>query len=582
MRAYTLIVHPFRSLALLLTAPVTLAAQAPSVTDRAVTDRIRAEGLERSQVMVFQDQLCHQIGHRLTGSDNMTRACAWARDQFAAMGLEARLETWDEWKLVWNREEWMGRIVEPVAFELQVATPAWSAGTMGQPKGRMIALPRKDEQVAELLEGDERYWIFGPRPSERSTTWKRLQPLLDAGRVLGTVQSAKSTGYTDSRYPNQIRVFGDSNVARGAYESRPTIPHIVVRDDQATQIEELLQRKDKVVAQFEIRNQFRRGPIALTNVVADLVGSEKPDEVVIVCAHLDSWHQATGATDNGTGTCSTLECARILTAAGVKPKRTIRFCLWTGEEQGLLGSQKYVVQHRQEMDKVSAVFNHDSGTNWAYTLTVAESMRADFEAALAPVMQMTAPQKDHDGPVFQLTVKDRVPGSGGGSDHASFLAAGVPAWPWGLKGESQYGYGWHSQWDTYDIVIPHYQAHNATVFALVAAGMADRPALLSREGLGRAQPARDATALAEGRLGVSLDEVKVTKVEAEGLAVRAGVQVGDIFEEIEATPVSKAIDIWRIVRGLADDAEVAFVVQRAGTSVGLLARKARAPAEIKK
>ena len=85
-----------------------------------------------------------------------------------------------------------------------------------------------------------------------------------------------------------------------------------------------------------------KGPVTLNNVVADLVSSEHPDEIVIVCAHLDSWHQATGATDNGTGTCSTLETARILTTAGLKPKRTIRFILWGGEEQGLLGSRAYV------------------------------------------------------------------------------------------------------------------------------------------------------------------------------------------------------------------------------------------------
>ncbi|MEZ5964904.1 MAG: M20/M25/M40 family metallo-hydrolase [Planctomycetota bacterium] len=549
-----------------------MAAQAPPIAER-----IRAEGLEHSQVMSFQDELCHAIGHRLTGSDNMTRACEWARAHFAAMGLEARLEVWDEWRLAWNREEWMGRILAPEAIELQVATPAWSAGTLGQPKGTLVPLPRKDEAVAALLEGDEKYWVWGPRPSLQSNGWKRLQPLIDAGRLLGTAQSAKSTGYTDKRYPNQIRVFGDSNVARGAWESRPTIPHIVVRDDQAVRIEELLQGSQKVTAQFEIRNRFRKGPIALTNVVADLVGSEKPDEMVIVCAHLDSWHQAAGATDNGTGTCSTLECARILTAAGARPRRTIRFCLWTGEEQGLLGSKKYVVQHRQEMGRVSAVFNHDSGTNWVHALTVAESMRADFENALAPVMRLASPQQGFEGPVFELTVKDTIPGSGGGSDHASFLAAGVPAWPWSLRGESQYGYGWHSQWDTYDLVIPPYQAHNATVFAMVALGIADRPELLSRDGLGKARPAQDATALTEGRLGVSLDGVKVTKVEPDGLAQRAGVQVGDTFEEVQGMPVSQPVDIWRIVRELGDGDEVRFVVQRGGKSVEL-----RVPAAVKR
>ena len=559
----------FTSLLASLTA--TLAAITPTTAqvDPDLAARIRAEGLAASQVMTFQDELCHQIGHRLTGSDSMTKGCEWARAHFAAMGLEAKLEVWDEWKLAWNREEWMGRILTPEPIELQVATPAWSAGTLGQPKGRIVKLPSSDEEAAALAEGEGFVWVWGPRPSARSVGWKRLQPLIDQGRLHGTLQSAKSTGYTDQRYDNQIRVFGDHNVAKASWESRPTVPHIIVRDDQAERIEKLL-AMGEVTAQFEIRNRFRKGPIAIPNVIADLIGTERPDEMVIVCAHLDSWHQAAGATDNGTGTCSTLEVARILTAVGAKPKRTIRFCLWTGEEQGLLGSQRYVVMHRQAMDKVSAVFNHDSGTNWAHSLTVANSMLADFEKVFAPVMQMTSPQAGHEGPVFALHAQETLPAAGGGSDHASFLAAGVPAWPWSLKGESQYGYGWHSQWDTYDIVIPAYQAHNATVFALVALGVASLPEVLSREGMGRAQPAQDAKVIVEGRLGFEFTDMKVTLVENAGFAARVGVMVGDVLEEVDGKPVTNAVDVWRIVRGKGESEEIALTVQRGGKSVGLM------------
>ncbi len=532
--------------------------------------RIQSQGLEHSGVMSFQDQLCHEIGHRLTGSDGMTRGAEWARAHFAAMGLDAKLEVWDEWKLAWNREQWMGRILTPEPIELQVATPAWTAGTQGQPKGRIVAMPKDDAAAKALVQGEGGVWLWGPRPSERSNAWSRLQPLLEQGRLLGTVQSAKSTGLTDQRYENQIRVFGDHNVAKASYASRPTIPHIIVRDDQAARIEALL-AKGEVTAQFEIRNRFRDAPIAIPNVVADLVGSEKPDEMVIVCAHLDSWHQAAGATDNGTGVCSTLEAARILTAVGARPRRTIRFCLWTGEEQGLLGSQRYVVMHRAAMDKVSAVFNHDSGTNWAHTLTVADSMLADFRTAFAPVLQMKSPQAGHDGPVFVLRGQPRMAGGGGGSDHASFLAAGVPAWPWGLKGESQYGYGWHSQWDTYDIVIPAYQAHNATVFALAALGTANLSGLLSREGMGRAQPAQDARVIVEGRLGLELTDMRVTAVAKDGFAARAGVQVGDVVEEVDGKPVGSTVELWRVVRGKGESDDLTLTVVRGGKSVGLMA-----------
>jgi carboxypeptidase Q len=564
-------------LGVLSLAPALAAQLAP-----ATAAQIAAEGLQRSRVMAFQEELCGDLGHRLTGSDNMTRACEWARDHFAAMGLSARIEAWDEWKVAWNREQWQGRILAPIALELQVATPAWTAGTAGQRQGRLVRLPKDDAAVTALVAAGEAVWLWGPRPGEQAAAWQRLAPLREQRLLLGTVQSAKSTGLTDARFANQIRVFGDQNVARAPFESRPTVPHIVVRDDQAEQLEKLLDGEAPVRAQFEIRNRFRRGPIAVSNVIADLPGTERPEEVVIVCAHLDSWHQAVGATDNGTGVCSTLEAARILTAAGLRPKRTIRFCLWTGEEQGLLGSQRYVVMHRQEMDKVSAVFNHDSGTNWAHSLTISRAMQTDLEAVFAPVMRLAAPARDHQGPVFQLNVQDKLPGFGSGSDHASFQAAGVPAWPWGLRGEVEYGYGWHSQWDTLDLVVPAYQAHNATVFALVAAGVAELPHLLSREGIERPQPAQDATALVEGRLGVTLDGLRITKLESTtGLAARAGMQVGDVLEEVDAKPVARPVDVWRLLRGLADGAAVSFTVQRAGKSVSVIA-PAPPPPEAKK
>ena len=155
-------------------------------------------------------------------------------------------------------------------------------------------------------------------------------------------------------------------------------------------------REAEVVAEFDIRNRWRAESIDLHNVIAEIPGTEKPDEVVVVCGHLDSWHQATGTTDNGTGTASTLEAARILMAIGARPKRTIRFCLWGGEEQGLLGSNRHVTMRRTEMDKVSAVLNHDTGTNWAQSLTVTESQFELMQKVMQPVMGLAAPDADHE------------------------------------------------------------------------------------------------------------------------------------------------------------------------------------------
>lgn len=206
----------------------------------------------------------------------------------------------------------------------------------------------------------------------------------------------------DAKFPTRVRVFGDHNQAMGKLEDVPTTPQVAVQSDHAQQLEALLDEGKEVVVEIQVDSEFKPGPIELNNVVAEIPGTEKPDEVVIVCGHLDSWHQAQGCTDNGTGTTSTMEAARILAKVGVKPTRTIRFILWGGEEEGLLGSVAYVKQHRAEMDKISCAFNHDTGTNWAQSMSVSASMLAPMQRVFAPVMQLKSPEPDFTGPVFNL------------------------------------------------------------------------------------------------------------------------------------------------------------------------------------
>lgn len=551
------------------------AAPRPLLADD-VIQRIREEGLERSRVMYFLDRLCNDIGPRLTGSDNFRIACEWARDEFAAMGLEVRLEKWGEWKLVWNRGQWSGRVLEPEAFELFVATPAWTAGTKGRVRAPLLKLPRTEAGVAALAEREGSFYLYGRPPSSRSASGRSLRELEQRGKIAGYVQNS-ATGMIDRRYPNQIRVFGSSIVARGSFEKRPRIPRIVVRADQAKRIERLLEGEAPVVVEFDIRNRFRKGPIELHNVVAELKGTEKPDEVIIVCGHLDSWHQATGATDNGTGASTTMEAARILTAAGVRPRRTIRFVLWGGEEQGLLGSLAYVTRHRKEMAQVSAVFNHDTGTNWAHSLTVTEAMYPIFQRVLAPVMDLPAPEEGYEGPVFRLR-KTGTMGVGGGSDHVSFQRAGVPAWSWGLHGRSSYGYGWHSQWDTYDLAIPEYQRHTATVIALTVAGLAELPGLLPRKGVTRSRARGgfgDAMAYVGRILGAEMKGMRVESVEKGGLAARLGLKKGDELVEVEGRRVKEAVDVLRALRSARGKPEIEVVVRRGAGSVKLKADNPR-------
>jgi len=552
----------------------------PAQSHEEIAARIIREGTSNSQVMQFQDELCHDYGSRLTGSLAFDRAADWAVEQFREMGLEARLVPWGEWKVRWDREQWMGRMVEPSPLEFQVACPAWTGGTRGIARGTLLRMPGDEaglEEVLEMVQADAGFWLYGPLP--RGELGAKVRELLDRDNVHGIVQSATSTRWNSKNYPNQIRVFGDRTAALKPFEDRQRWAQAVVRDDQCKQLEQALAGQEPVVVEFELRNRWTKGPVTLNNVVADLVGTEFPDEHVIICAHLDSWHQATGATDNGTGTCSTLEAARLITQSGLRPKRTIRFILWGGEEQGLLGSRQYVVQNRTRMHKVSAVFNHDSGTNWAHALTIAASQEDDFAKIIAPIVAaMTPPEQDHEGDVFTLRPRQTIKPAGGGSDHASFAAVGVPAFSWSLKGPVPYGRGWHSQWDTYSIVRPDFQRHNATVFAVVAAGVANLDHMLSRDGVQRATPGGrrgrvDAQLIVETWLGLEIDGTKVTSVTADGIAGRAKMAPGDQVVAIGDEPVENTNELLAALRSAAEKLEVVPVfVERDGKRIEIRVR----------
>lgn len=521
-----------------------------------VIKKIIKEGIEKSQVMKFQDHLCNTIGQRLTGSAGYDRAAKWAVEEFQKMGLQARLDPWGSWKMAWDRGQWQGRVLEPFEMELQVATPAWTGATRGQVKGLLVRMPKElNTAVLDELFAQGPVYLWGAI-RRRSNTPALLEPYQRSGKLLGVVMSARSAGSADNRrYPNQIRVFGDSSVARRSWEKRAKLVQVVVRNDQAEKIEASLKEGEKVVIQLEIRNRYRRGPVTLNNVVADIRGSEFPDEYVIICGHMDSWHQAAGATDNGTGTCTTMEAARILSAAGVKPKRTLRFILWSGEEQGLLGSRGYVQRNRTKMDKVSAVFNHDNGTNWASSVTVTDHI-APLIASVADAVN-TLPNPDptrelKDGKFFHINSRPEVRLSSGGSDHASFSPALVPAFGWRLTGKLSYGYGWHSQWDTYDLVVPAYQRHNATTFALMAYTIAQLDQKLPREGL--LKPSRggrgrgQAGAVIGYVFGASFKGLQVTKINETGFAKNAGMKVGDVITAFNGKEVKSAADITSALR----------------------------------
>jgi hypothetical protein len=563
------------SLAAAQAVAVESSAIAPPLPD-AVAEAIAMEGIEHSQVMRLLRDLTGKIGHRLTGSDNFTNACAWAKGEFGRMGLQVELEKWGEWKLGWNRGKWIGRITQPVQLDMYVATQAWTAGTKGLQKAPVVVEP--DWNADDAGAGVAGKWVL-------SKTKFRLQdPHL--GQLAKRIGEAKGLGLVyragdpDKDFPTRVRVFGDNKVAMQALADVPTTPEIAVQADHFDQLVALVDEGKNVECEFDIQNTFREGPIELCNVIATLPGTEKPDEWVVVSSHLDSWHQVQGTTDNGTGTTSTMEAARILMAVKAKPKRSIKFCLWGGEEEGLLGSRGWVTKHRPEMAKVSACFNHDTGTNWAQSLNVTPKMKEQLAPIFAQVNRLLkAPDNNWTGDVFTLRPRDTI-SAGGGSDHASFMSAGVPGLDWGLKGRSNYfQHTWHTQWDTIDVAIEEYQRHTATVIAMAALGTANLPELLDRTGVvAGGGGANQSAALAASWFEAEMEEFTFKSVKEGGRAAKMGVQKGDVLKRVGGQDVERTYQIFRFAREAEGDS-VTFTFQRGDKTFDAKSTKNDLPAQ---
>jgi hypothetical protein len=220
--------------------------------------------------------------------------------------------------------------------------------------------------------------------------------------------------------------------------------------------------------EIEVSNRFVPGPIAVYNTVGEIKGSEKPDEFVVLGAHIDSWDLAQGTTDNGTGTAIVLEAARVLAKSGVKPRRTIRFCLFSGEEQGLYGSRAYVEKHKAEMDKTSMCLVHDTGTGKVTGIGL------QGRAAIKPILEAELVS------LKELGASDINLRSMGGSDHASFERAGVPGFAV-QQDMSEYRFTHHTQTDTLDKVHEENLVQGAQVMAVAALRVANLDELLPRD-----------------------------------------------------------------------------------------------------
>ena len=492
----------------------------------------------------------------MTSSDALQNANVWARETFESFGLtNARLEEWGEYPVGFNRGPWFGKVVEPEEKGLEFITMSWSAGTKGAVRGKAVLAPTTEEELEAVKADLKGAWVFTPNPTRggpvpSAELASKLTKLYDEIGIAGVVKSSRGSLLLTS---------GNSNVT---WDKLPTTPSVVLLQKHFDEILAQLKDKKPVVVEFDIRNYFKKGPIKQYNVIADIPGTEKPDEYVIVGGHLDSWDGATGTTDNGTGVSTTIEAARILMKSGVKPKRTIRFMLWSGEEQGLLGSAAYVKAHPELMPKISAVLVHDGGTNYLSGIGATAAMLSDLQQVFSPVLSLN--------PKLPFEVKE-VPGLfGGGSDHASFLSANVPGFFWFQAGTANYTHTHHTQFDTYEAAVPEYQKHSSIVAAVGALGIADLDHLLSREKL------RVAGGFGSRRLlGVQLEDLKISEVIDDSVAKKAGVKTGDVIVSVDGKKLSDRIQLMQAVN--TGDPKKKLIVTRDGKEVELLLEWPAAP-----
>jgi carboxypeptidase Q len=513
-------------------------------------ERILSAAHEESQVMDHLDVLVNRIGPRLTSSDNLTNACEWTRERFASFGIDnARLEAWGEFPVGFNRGPWFGRVIQPEPRTLDFATMAWTAGTKGVVRGKAVLAPKdKKELIAAKESGSlAGAWVVVPRRSAGGP-----QPDAEFTRTFRTLlEDVKAAGIiTSSSSGELLLTSGNYHIS---WDKLPKVPAVTLLRRQLGEIVGWLSVGETVTLEFDIRNYFEKGPIKLYNVIADIPGTDLADEYVIVGGHIDSWDGATGTTDNGTGVATTLEAARILKKAGARPRRTIRFMLWSGEEQGLLGSAAYVKAHKDLMPKISAVLVHDGGTNYLSGLGGTEAMMSDLEQVCAPI-------KELDPKKYPFAL-GKVGGLfGGGSDHSSFLDANVPGFFWRQSGSARYQHTHHTQYDTFDTAIADYQKHSALVVALGAYGIANLDHLLSREKMRTQGPARRS-------LGAQLDELTVTELEENSAAQKAGMKAGDTIIKIDGAKIGDRMELGRAIR--AGNQKKIITVLRGGKEVEL-------------
>jgi carboxypeptidase Q len=510
--------------------------------DYGMYQQIREEGIAHSHVMEYASALDDDIGPRLTGSANLKHANEWTHDQFTAMGCSnAHLEDWGEFGMGWQQlNTWVRMTAPDTAVFIAQATP-WSPATNGAINAPAVWIEIKDAKDLDQYKGKlaGKIVLYGAMrtvPPVDKPLWRRLDdaelkkltdyPLKPRGQdfIQGYMKRlelrqkvgkfladehalAVVTPSRDGRDGGGSggTIFDDSGAGFGweAYkrENADPLPVVVMAIENYGRVYRLLKAHVPVTMEMNVDTKFTGDHEHGYDTIAEIPGADPKlkDEVVMVGGHLDSWASATGATDNGAGTVVAMEVMRILNTLQVKPRRTIRVALWTGEEQGEFGSEGYVNQHfgkvplstapdqlklpewvrkpagplqlKPDQQKISGYFNVDNGSGKIRGVYLQEN------AAIAPIFaQWIEPLKDLG--VTTLTMRNT-----GGTDHENFDAVGIPGFQF-IQDPLDYGSRTHhSNMDTYERLQPEDLAQAAVVEAIFVYNTAMRDQMLPRKPL---------------------------------------------------------------------------------------------------
>jgi len=468
---------------LILVTVVTVVAQ--EKVDASIIAKIRAEGLQHSQVMDVFDHLVNVIGPRLTASPAYKTAVDWTRDRLVQMGFDnVHTEPWDFGR-GWELQKFTVEMIEPRYQPLIGYAKGWSPSTngvltaspiwVGNPKDDVSKYAGKISGAIVMTRPILTDFIRADRPAAGGDLRRSAPPQPDVAQ-----RNQQITVMLNKEHPGVTLEPSDGEhgtvFVTGRDAGANGYPSVVLAAEHYNMIARLLEAGVPVKLNVGVQAKFFEQDRNAYNIIAEIKGTDPliGDEVVMAGAHLDSWHTGTGATDNADGVANIIEALRILKAVGAKPRRTIRIGIWGGEEQGLLGSKAYVQAHlsgdagKAARDKFSVYFNFDNGTPpiTGFYLEGNEEMKPIMEAWLKPLSDLGA----------NISTLGKI----GATDHLSFIAVGLPGFQ-AVQDYNNYDVRTHhTNMDTYERVHPEDLKKGSVVIATVLYNAAMRDAKIPR------------------------------------------------------------------------------------------------------